>query len=153
MCSKKYKLKISAEDVLKYFVQIYNRENVQDYIQSFSKEIKNDLWKYLDLIIFLLKLKENQKVLFNKKAGIIEKIDFKDKKYRIKMEDESYIALAFILAPDKLKIIEEESEEEKEKYFSEPILLLKKIEESKFGIDLEELKTIANTLFGEKSKL
>lgn len=146
---EKYKLKFEEEELLNYFKEIYKEEEPSEYLNTFKKEIKKEPFKYLGLIEKLLKFKVGTKIFYNKKKGTLEGIDFEDRKYKIKMEDSSSLDMAFILAPDKLEILELETGRDKDKYLMEPHLFIEKIKEEKQGIDFEFFKAKAKEVFGE----
>lgn len=148
LSEEKYKLKFQEEELLQYFDEIF-KEKARPYVNSFKKELKKDTWKYLNLIEKILKYKVGDKVFYSKKKGIIEEIDFEDRKFKIKMEDGSNLEMAFILAPDKLQIIELESIKEKDKYFNEPFLFIERIKEEKYGISFDFFKAKGEEVFGQ----
>ncbi|MEO0276532.1 MAG: GreA/GreB family elongation factor [candidate division WOR-3 bacterium] len=147
LSEEKYKFKFQEEEILQYFEEIF-KERAKPYLNSFKKELKKDIWKYLNLIEKLLLYKAGDKVFYNKKKGIIEDIDFEDRKFKIKMEDGSTLEMAFILCPDKLEIIEREAVKEKDRYFKEPFLFIEKMKEEKYGIPFDFFKAKGEEVFG-----
>lgn len=149
MAEEKYKFKFQEEEILQYFEEIF-KERAKPFLNSFKKELKKDIWKYLNLIEKLLLFKAGDKVFYNKKKGIIEEIDFEEKKFKIKMEDGIALEMAFILAPDKLQIIELESVKEKDKYFNEPFFFIERIKEEKYGIPFDFFKAKGEEVFSQE---